>query len=612
LVWVVGLDRSDAAAYLGAGAGAALLMWLAVVALLAVATRTQHPEPQPAGLEPGGDEPPGVVNLLTHGWKVRGEALSATLVDLAARRILAFEQEADGTYLCRVVKDSTGLKSHERQVYDFVSDRATGGVVPFEALTFGSEDAAHRFRSKYTKEVVADARHHGLSRTRWSRAVVVLVGAVAVVPSVLAAGALAALPDSHSSSSSSNDPVTAFIGLSIFIWAALLAGFHWLRAERDTPEGLAAAGRWLGLRQNLASDGTFPDLPPTAVAIWDRYLAYAVALGVAARTEQSLPFGAESATEAWSSMGGRWRVVRIRYPRRIPPGWGRSPSKNAFIGLVTVIASVIVAVYALPGIYDAQADLVKDASTTDRWVTPVVSVVLAAVVVVLAVFTVRGLWLIGLGIVDIGRARSVKGRVLRVRSRHQHTYMAVDDGTSDHVVAWVTTKSAAQGSDVEVKVAGHVGFVRSVTVTSAPAPEPSAETAGGAPGEASLADLFTGRVAAGATPVPLDPEWVSSVVGAPVQAADGVRLEGANGLAVGALNVPTGAIKAFNIVSRLPAQAHEPMSDVGDESAWIAPISACAARRGDRGVLVFARGGTLDDARRREVAATIARKLLVS
>ena len=46
--------------------------------------------------------------MLASGWKVRGEAMSSTLVDLAARRIVDFEREIDGRLLVRPRKDAAG------------------------------------------------------------------------------------------------------------------------------------------------------------------------------------------------------------------------------------------------------------------------------------------------------------------------------------------------------------------------------------------------------------------------------------------------------------------------------------------------------------------------
>src|SRR5262245_45629564 len=117
---LVGLERSQAAAALGISAAGGLGLWLILVAVLALATRTKHPEPQPAGLEFGGDEPPAVVNMLASGWKVRGEAMSSTLVDLAARHLIDFERETDGRLVVRLRKDAANLTPYERQILDLV------------------------------------------------------------------------------------------------------------------------------------------------------------------------------------------------------------------------------------------------------------------------------------------------------------------------------------------------------------------------------------------------------------------------------------------------------------------------------------------------------------
>src|SRR6185312_8800494 len=49
---------------------------------------------------------------------------------------------------------------------------------------------------------------------------------------------------------------------------------------------------------------------------------------------EALPFGEEDDHLAWSAHGGRWRRVRVRYPRAIPPGWGRHPALATFLGVL--------------------------------------------------------------------------------------------------------------------------------------------------------------------------------------------------------------------------------------------------------------------------------------
>jgi hypothetical protein len=448
---------------LATAAAVAAAVWGGLVALLAVATRAKHADAAPAGLEVGGDEPPAVVNLLTNGWKVRGEAVSATLVDLAARKVLAFEQTAPERYVVRLVGDPPTLR-YERTVYDHVRDLAAGGVVPCEALTIGTESETQRFHRSFDKAVIADARDRGLSRPRWSPAIRLLVSAAAVVPATLAAAAVIALPDTSSSSSKDDNPILAYIGLAVLVWGALVGVFSWLRAERETAKGLEVAGRWLGLAENLHADPNFPTLPPTAVTVWDRYLAYGVALGVAAGTERAIPLGAESDTEAWSTIGGRWRVVRIRYPKRIPPGWGRAPGLQLFLGVLSAAIAGAVAFVAIPALLDAQADLAEKATENHETATLAISIAIGVLALGAALVAARGLWMAALGVLDVGRPRVVEGRVLRVRTKAKRTYVAVDDGTSDHVRAWVPAHSAHQGADVRATVATHVGFVRAVEI----------------------------------------------------------------------------------------------------------------------------------------------------
>jgi len=111
-----------------------------------------------------------------------------------------------------------------------------------------------------------------------------------------------------------------------FVIFTVLAGATSVFAsERDTPAGREAAARWLGVRTYLGNDEFFPTLPPAAVAIWDRYLGYGAALGVATGAVQALPMGAEDDHRAWSSFGGRWRMVRVAYP---PPGLDRRGARR--------------------------------------------------------------------------------------------------------------------------------------------------------------------------------------------------------------------------------------------------------------------------------------------
>ena len=51
--------------------------------------------------------------------------------------------------------------------------------------------------------------------------------------------------------------------------------------------------------------------------------------------------GVESDTRAWSAYGGRWRPVRITYPRLWPIAWGAEPLAALAIGVGAVLAGAV-------------------------------------------------------------------------------------------------------------------------------------------------------------------------------------------------------------------------------------------------------------------------------
>jgi hypothetical protein len=102
-------------------------------------------------------------------------------------------------------------------------------------------------------------------------------------------------------------------------WGVLAFGFDSvLQGEQKTPAGRAAAAHWGGVRAALRSDAALTTLSPAAIAIWGRRLAYGAVFGAAPAAVTAL--SPPPKDRAWSSHGGRWRLVRIgSHSERIPP-----------------------------------------------------------------------------------------------------------------------------------------------------------------------------------------------------------------------------------------------------------------------------------------------------
>jgi hypothetical protein len=418
---------------LTAAAAALTAAWLLALAAIRVARRPRDPAPGPPTLELAA-EPPAVANLLVNGFRVTPDAVPATLLDLAARRLVEIERIDVERYQVRLrATEGEPLTPYERRVLDVLERRASGGVVPAQALTTGPGDESRRWWRRFRNEVVHEAQQRGLSRDIWDGATLRRLAVAAALPAPPVALA-------HGLEPAAVYAVAAF---------ALLGWLRSVRRQRDTEAGLAAAGHWLGVRAALDEDEAFPAQPPTAVALWERLLSYGAALGVAAGAIRPIPMGAESDTRAWSSYGGRWRQVRVRYPRLFPLGWGSSPPTTALQAFaVTAGATLILVVLwsaALP--FDG---------LEGPWLA--VPVVLFGVPLVVAL---GGATLLVRALADLTATTEVVGEVIRRRKfgsdEKTRYYIALDDGTRDDVRAWRV------GSAVYVSVEQHDVVVASVT-----------------------------------------------------------------------------------------------------------------------------------------------------
>jgi len=223
-------------------------------------TRPEAPTPDLGG------ETPALVNLLlTRGGSSR-VAVRATVLDLAARgAVTLYQPDADpaGTVITgfRPLADEladTTLTAYERRV--MAELRALARGTRLAALAVLQPTGRRRWHRQFRSEVQADARERGLTYLDMS-IVSKTITATLVPCAVLGYGAGLV-------------PIVAIL----YIVAMVVAGERsraWL-----TGDGREALGRWLGVRSWLQAHEVFADLPPAAVAVWGRYLAYGAAMDV--------------------------------------------------------------------------------------------------------------------------------------------------------------------------------------------------------------------------------------------------------------------------------------------------------------------------------------------
>lgn len=443
-----------------AAAVVSVVLWGVVLAVVAVATRPRMGEPGPATSELPGPESPALVNLLTNGFTMTRAAVPATLLDLVARGYGTIQHLGPGSFVLRLdgSGDGRALARYEQQVLAHVRGLAAGsGEVPGAALTTGPPAAAERWWRQFRRSVVAEARARRLSRPRWTPGLTTALAVLSCGPAFLVARAASA-------------------GLVAALWVipALMLPLYALAQERDTRAGRAAAGRWLAVRRYLADDEAFCDQPPGGVALWDRYLAYGAAMGVARGAVREMPMGSESATEAWSPYGGRWHVVRVAYPKWLPPGWGTSPGRAVAGGLLGLVPVAFIVGVVLPLMWSIASDF------GTGLLEGVVLAVFSAPFVMATLLGVRMAAMAVLGLFDL-RAEPVvvSGLVVRMREvlirRNKKTYsvqhyVAVDDGDSLKVDAWLVDNAklagVAPGVEVDAVVTPRLGHVQRITPRS--------------------------------------------------------------------------------------------------------------------------------------------------
>jgi hypothetical protein len=490
-------------------------------------TRSHPPQPVRAGLAPGSGAPPAIAALLTHDWDTLQVAPIATLADLAARRYVTLDRNRDGQTTVRSgpVEPSDELADYERMVLDLVTEQAPDVAIPCADLHLGYDSQATRWESDFARATRHDARARGLSRARFSagsRTLVLLTGLVAggLVGLFAAASSLpatATAPEVRPGPDVVLNFVLIVSPCVVLMAVACLALVGRDNDERDTPEGLLEAGRWLGLRQNLAEDPIFCAQPATAVAVWGRNLAYGIALGVAHDATHDLAFGPRPSREVWTSDASGWHVRRIRYPWAFPPGYGRSVRRNATIALVQLLVAAGLLTGVVPALLRRARALPGRHAGFDTGQASRLSLTVAAVALGLV-----GLWLAARGLtrlvlllLDRSDRSVVEGRVLRyytsgfVSARGTPLdsnlprnpgllrlgmpsvgwYAAVDVGSVDVIRAWYVPGTPpvgmGEGCLVRASLTRHLGLVRDLQILEPAPPGTPAVDAGESVGGAA-------------------------------------------------------------------------------------------------------------------------------
>lgn len=443
--------------------------------------RVSPTRPEPAEDQgPIRRDSPAVVNVLTNDATVTAAGFRATMVDLAARGWLRILPPADDDELGRVrpaavAHGGDALLPHERLVLQHVLARFTDDdAIPARYLAV---DIRGSWWRRFRGLVYDEAERTGLVRRRWTVAHLIPPIAMAVL-AVLAWFAARNDGDPGVAVIDSLERRAIALGTLILIAALIyrIARHAFGGALTHTQAGLAATRRWLAARQRLVEAG-FGPMAPSSLETGDRRLAYATAMCLADGAAIELPLAREDHYRAWSAVGGRGRLVRVRYPWR--PGYGLHPLVALGGGAVVFFLGVraknwfsdVAREEAWLSLYDRFPD--------QDWL---ISDIATGLAVLCFAPMALGIWLAFAGLIDVFGTIERTGVVVRARrpaevsplprflrrliERDRYTvYIAVDDGSRGRVAAWRSTERTAvpQGARAIVKASPLLGYVRRST-----------------------------------------------------------------------------------------------------------------------------------------------------
>ncbi|MGH9272377.1 MAG: DUF2207 family protein [Ilumatobacteraceae bacterium] len=425
-----------------------------------------------------GVESPAIASLITNGFVVTPPAAVATLLDLIARGWLRVEQAEHEVVLLTDRRGRAGdaLTAYEQQVLNHVHRLTTGTLtgVSGAGVEIAGLRLSRRWWRRFTRAVVADARRQKLSKRRW--------GVLAIGPPLITIvlsgfmwwravrnGEPTAVVDSLRSRG-----IAVAVAIAILLVARRMLKRLRSRAQRPTELGLERAAHWLAVRAWMEPRG-FEGASSIAANNASRALAYGAALGLADRATDELPVVPEDDRLAWSNATGEWHVVRVRYPFR--PGYGRHPGLMLLVGLVVGAGLLLLQRFLLEVARGEALRSVFEDFPDQADIIETVALVLAAVAIAPLLWMA---WLVVAGAFDIFSTIERQGLVVRARRPQRVVpfprllrplarrdrfalFIAVDDGRSDRVGAWLSNERTAvpQGARARVRATPVLGYVRS-------------------------------------------------------------------------------------------------------------------------------------------------------
>ena len=239
--------------------------------------------------EPPYTDPPDFVNAVVRHLtsEVGEEGVAAALLDLYHRGYIDFAEGKDSTIILKEGKPLEDLPPSEKRLLELLQKFATGGVFRFDTLKERLEGSVADARSfnvafeAYQKEIFRELQKRRYLRSTGNILAKVLAFLMMLLSTVVVESTLR--------------PVTAHLlpFLTLLSGVFFFGGGAVLATRKDvfgrwSKEGRVYSLRWQSFARFLSDYSLLAEHPPQSVVVWEKYLVYATALGIARKVMKNL------------------------------------------------------------------------------------------------------------------------------------------------------------------------------------------------------------------------------------------------------------------------------------------------------------------------------------
>ncbi|AFV22277.1 hypothetical protein Mpsy_0064 [Methanolobus psychrophilus R15] len=244
------------------------------------------------------DSKPAVVNAIMRG-KIgipTIEGFTATVMDLVDREYLRLKdttstkkhlglisrEKEDVLIEINMSADKKKLLNYEKDVFDLLSSYASEGKVLWSDLKkeLGKGTAFYHFLNRWNDKVTNHAKVDKLFESKGNKYMAVFSIAVIII-AFLSIWFVAFLFPTNEFPVMKNFIILVMAAGVIAIVMLIIVGVSERTMGQWTPEGRLFHKRWDNFRKYLTDFSALKEHPPESIKIWDHYMVYAVALGVA-------------------------------------------------------------------------------------------------------------------------------------------------------------------------------------------------------------------------------------------------------------------------------------------------------------------------------------------